>query len=382
MNVDGLKKALPLCFESDITLLLVGSHGIGKSQGVRQAIEGQGLGKVWDFRLGQMADSGDIIGLLDVDSKKEYSSFKIPERIYQVIDYSKNNPDKYGVMFFDEMNRTTKDILQAIFQIVLDHELNGIKFPKNMRAVAAINPATEDYSVLDFNDKAFSDRFCQVKFEPSTKDWLNYAKTKNVDSTIINFINENNEMLKKETNDFKLEIDYTPRSWMAVDRLLKKFPPKDIFQELLIGIVGLEAAGMYLDHLNKTGEKLEALDILNDFKKYKDIIKRHSSNEKNREDILKILNDGIVSELSKIKVMSKKYEENLVSYIEVIPKNLGYALVLELYNVECFSSTENDEKFGLSGNPDIPVEKNIENCKRLIEHFKNWKKEEVGSSNE
>ena len=81
MDIKGLKESLPICFNANVTMLIVGAHGLGKSQGVRQAIEGEGIGKVWDFRLGQMADTGDIIGLLDVNKDSEYCTFKMPERI-------------------------------------------------------------------------------------------------------------------------------------------------------------------------------------------------------------------------------------------------------------------------------------------------------------
>jgi hypothetical protein len=246
-----------------------------------------------------------------------------------------------------------------------------------MRAVAAINPATEDFSVLDFDDKAFSDRFCHVKFEPSTQDWLKYAKKEQIHPSIISFITENNDMLKKETQDFNLEVDYTPRSWMAVNRILQNNPSHEILQELLIGLVGLEATGMYMDHLNKKDEKLIGKDVSGNFTDFKNIILKYSSDENNREDILKILNDDILEELKKYEIMPKEIETNLVNYITSIPKNLGYALVLDLYNVDSFISTESDPEFGLSGNPNIEINKNTESCKKLINHFKDWKKEEA-----
>lgn len=368
MDVKGLKKALPVCFKSNVTMLIVGAHGLGKSQGVRQAIEGEGIGKVYDFRLGQMADTGDIIGLLDVKKDTDYCTFKIPERIWQVKTYCEQNPDKFGVMFFDEMNRTTKDILQAIFQIVLDHELNGMRFPKNMKAVCAINPATDDYSVLDFDDKAFADRFCHVEFEPSVQDWLEYARQEGVDPSITGFIGEHGNMLKTDSKEFELPVEPSPRSWFAVDRIKKNCNHPATFQELLMGIVGKEAASMYLNYMNTFGEAIKGIEILEDYGKHKKTVKKYSSIKNDRTDILKDVCNQIKDELSKIEKMPKKWESNFVDFFTDIPRDLSLGVLNDLFEIPSFLCTESDEEHGLSG-------EKFAASKKLIKHFKGWTKE-------
>lgn len=369
MDIKKLKEALPVCFGANVTMLLVGPHGIGKSQGVRQAVEGQGIGKVFDFRLGQMADTGDIIGLLDVQSDKEFCEFKIPQRIHEVIQYCENNPKKYGVLFFDEMNRTTKDILQAIFQIVLDHELNGLKFPKNMKAVCAINPATDDYNVLDFDDKAFADRFCHVKFEPSVTDWLEYARSSDVDPSITGFIGEHNNMLKVDHKNFDLPVEPSPRSWFMVDRIKKLSNNHGIFQELLMGIVGNEAAAMYLDYCNTFEDAIKGIEILDDYKKHRKKIQKFSSSEHDRTDMLKNICDQIKDEMTKVEKLSTKWENNLADFLCDIPKDLGSGVVNNLFEVGSFLCTEGDEDEGMSG-------EKTKASKKLIKHFEGWSKEE------
>jgi hypothetical protein len=368
MDIKGLKTALPICFKSNLTMLIVGQHGVGKSQGVRQVVEGQGLGKVFDFRLGQMADTGDIIGLLDIENSSDYCQFKIPKRIYEVEQYCLENPDKYGVMFFDEMNRTTKDILQAIFQIVLDHELNGRKFPTNMKAVAAINPATEDYSVLDFDDKAFADRFCHVKFEPSVSDWLDYATNKGLDSSITSFIGEYPNALKCEAKDFTLQVEPSPRSWFFVNEVLKNCKDVNIFQELLIGLVGIEFATSFIEYRTNFKDSIDVNDLLNDYEKVRQLVITFSANESNRSDILSQVCSQLKCKLEEVEVLSLLWESNLVNFLIDIPRDLSFGLQKELFSVPSFGSTESDKESGLfGGNSDV--------SKRLIEHFKGWNKE-------
>jgi len=369
MDVKGLKIALPICFEANVTMLIAGQHGLGKSQGVRQAIEDEGIGKVWDFRLGQMADTGDIIGLLDIDNKKDFCTFKIPERIHQVKNYCENNPNKYGVLFFDEMNRTTKDILQAIFQIVLDHELNGLKFPKNMKAVCAINPATDDYSVFDFDDKAFCDRFCHVRFEPSVQDWLEYAREKDVDSSITGFIGEHNNMLKKDGQSFELPVEPSPRSWFAVDRIKKICNDNAIFQELIMGMVGIEAAAMYIDYSLKYENAIKGIEILEDYAKHQSKVQKFSSIEHDRTDLLKNVCDQIKNELKEIEKLSTKWETNLASFLCDIPRDLGKGVLNDFFELPSFLCSEEDEEYGLTGY-------NSTASKKLIDQYQKYKDEE------
>lgn len=376
MDIKGLKKALPICFEANLTMLIVGQHGMGKSQGVRQAIEGQNLGKVFDFRLGQMADTGDIIGLLDVESKDDFCTFKVPKRIYDVEQYCLENPDKFGVIFFDEMNRTTPDILQAIFQIVLDHELNGRKFPKNMKAVAAINPASEDYINLDFDDKAFNDRFCHVKFEPSVQDWIEYAKQQNVNPSITAFIGEHNDALENNAAEFSLQVEPSRRSWFFVDRIEKMNPDPALFQELLIGIVGVERASMYLDFLGKMDKTVKGIEILESYSKHRKKILEYSSVETNRNDILGNICSQIKDEFKTVEVLPKNWEKNFVNFICDIPKDMGAGILNDLFKEPAFLCTEFDKETGLAGYVS-------ETSKKLIDHFENFKDEiKKGKSNE
>ena len=70
MNINGVKKALPYLFESNLVGLLIGTHGVGKSTSVRELfyqskftkiLRKQGFADppqavfVWRFRCGPAA---------------------------------------------------------------------------------------------------------------------------------------------------------------------------------------------------------------------------------------------------------------------------------------------------------------------------------------
>ncbi len=371
MNIKGLKRAIPVCFESNVTLLIHGNHGVGKSQGVRQAVEGENIGKVWDFRLGQMADCGDIIGLLDLEKSQDFCEFKLPKRLHDIIQYCENNPDKYGVLFFDEMNRTTKDILQAVFEIVLDNSVNGVVFPSNMRCIAAVNPATDDYSVLDFDDKAFADRFCHVKFEPSVKDWLTYAKSQEVSPSIIGFLQDDSSFLEEELQDFELPVKPSRRSYFTVDRLMQNCEQGALLDELIMGMIGIEATYAFKDYVKKHGESVKGIEVLNDYKTHKKLVKSLSTNdENNREDLINKICREIKTELEKVEQINSTWENNLVAFLCDIPKDLAYAYTQEYMELNSFLNTEGDNEQGLTG-------QKTDASKKLIKHFTNWQKTET-----
>jgi MoxR-like ATPase len=91
------------------SILLRANHGIGKSQLVRHLAKKMGL-PVIDRRLSQLTE-GDIIGLPSTDG--DVTRFNPP-------DWYKRACDEAVVLFLDELNRATPEVMQTAFQIVLD----------------------------------------------------------------------------------------------------------------------------------------------------------------------------------------------------------------------------------------------------------------------
>ena len=362
MNVKELKKSLPILFKSGVTPLIVGHRGIGKSQSIKQYTIENDLGFV-DLRLGQMADAGDILGLPDIVHETKQTKFMQPSML---------PTSGKGVLFLDELNRASKDVLQAVFQLVLDRKINEYELPKGWHVVCAQNPPTEDYDVNDFNDSAFADRFCQIKFEPTVKDWLEYARDTNTCGSIVEFIGQDNNFLEPELKDFNLDVKPSRRSWMAVNRIKGNCVDKTLFQELVMGMVGIEAAQSFFSFLANYSEVLKPEDVLNNFNKVKDQVERYSSEENNRQDILNNTCDGIIAIIKDLEKLDKKTEVNLANYIITIPKDLGHAFVNQLFDIPAFLCTETDSENGLSGGI-------TPHSKKIISHFEGWKNEEIDS---
>jgi MoxR-like ATPase len=163
MDIKTTKKIISSNVTSSI--MLHANHGVGKSSCVKQVAKQLGI-EFFDIRLSQ-CDVGDIKGLPYRDG--ETMKFAKPE-------WWPRNKDSKGILFFDELNRASKDVLQAVFEICLDRTLDGDKLPDGWKIVSAVN-SHSDYDVLEL-DPALQDRWFHIEFSPTAKEWLDWADGK------------------------------------------------------------------------------------------------------------------------------------------------------------------------------------------------------------
>ena len=328
MNIQMFKEALPYLFEANVAAMVCGHHGIGKSQAVAQYAAENNLQFV-DLRLGTQ-DVGDLLGLADFerDAKGQLiaTKFMRPE-------WFPTDPNSKGIIFMDEINRARRDVLQAVFQLVLDKKLHRYTLPKGWHVVAAMNPSTENYIVTDISDAAFMDRFCHIKFAPSKQEFFTYAKSTDFDPTLLQFLQDSPKLLQSELEEFSLEVKPSRRSWFAVNRLIKIKTPPTILNALCLGLVGPEATTALMKALKDGDKPISALDILESYPKFEKKIKEYSSSgAANRLDMLKFTCDSVL-ELAqgRKKALTKDEAKHLADFLYAIPKDLSYSLCRELY---------------------------------------------------
>jgi hypothetical protein len=332
MNIKDFKRALPFLMQAKIATMLVGHHGVGKSQAVKQYCDENGLDFV-DLRLGTQ-DVGDLLGLADfiIDQKtgqKVATKFMRPE-------WFPVDPNSKGIVFLDEINRAPRDVLQAVFQLVLDKRIHTHFLPKGWDVVSAMNPPTGDYTTTDISDAAFMDRFCHIKLAPSKPEWFDYAKNRKFDSRLLQFLQKQPKLLQGELEAFSVETTPSRRSWEAVDRLIKLEMPQDLLREVIIGLVGTAAGSAFIKALNEDDQPITAEDILKDFKKTEKKIKQYSNAKTGgRMDMLKFTCDSIL-EMAQTRTktnnaLSKEEEQNLADFLVIIPKDLAFDLCRSIY---------------------------------------------------
>lgn len=270
------------------SIFIYGAPGIGKTQIVGQACDSLDV-PMLNLDLQFMAPE-DFLGIPSTVTLDEPDPDKYKEtgdRKYLGKKVTTSNPpailpttngkdDKGGVMFLDEMNRSSKMVLDSTMQFVQMGRLGEYLLPDNWVIVAAGN-RPEEATVAEF-DFALADRFTIVNLVPKVADWVAWAKEGDkVEDEVINFIERNEEifhLLDPEKGTLKFP---TPRSWVDAathlkdeveDEGLKSW--KDLSMSKIYDIfadqIGPSAAAQlkaYLEVILKVSEK-DLEDMVND----------------------------------------------------------------------------------------------------------------------
>ena len=278
INCKELEQVLSMTPE-DQNIMLVGRHGIGKSEILTKYYDSKGI-KVVTLFLGQMSDPGDLLGLPQKNEKTGKTEFMPP--YWFPMD---NHP---VVLFLDELNRARPELLQTIMDLALNKKLAGRSLPSGSRIISAVNDG-EEYQLTDL-DPALVSRFNIYEFRPTSEEWLLWASTHGIDERIIAFIQENPKMLDESTDkriDQGLEKSPDRRAWAKVSNIIKEERIlKGIHKKTVSGIVGMQAATAFFNSFSEN-RIIDARDLLLRYTKHKTVVMGYKLHE------LAILNESI-----------------------------------------------------------------------------------------
>jgi hypothetical protein len=288
-------------------IMLVGKHGIGKSQIIENYFVREGK-KVVILFLGQMSDPGDLIGLPVLDAVTRKTEFRPPY-------WFPEGDDEPIVLFLDELNRARPEILQCVMDLTLNKRLNGKDLPAGSRIITAVNEG-EEYQLTDL-DPALVSRFNIYTFSPTVAEWLLWAAENKIDGRIIHFIEKNPDCLDSDLkDDAGLEKSADRRSWHRVSQLIAGIENFDKTTEKIIaGVVGIVAALKFANFV-KTNHGLDVRLILSDFEKHKAKLKKLPVHE------LTIFNESMfrMVETEEKPETVQKFVQNMELYIKWLRK--------------------------------------------------------------
>ena len=317
------------------SILITGDHGIGKSQAV-YALAGQLGLPVVERRLSQQSE-GDLIGLPFKNEKNGSTGFCPP-------DWFMDCTKKPHVLFLDEINRATPEVMQAAFELVLDRRLNGHNLHPDCRVFAAINTGTS-YQVNQM-DPALLDRFYVVELKPTVEDWLEWAtKSGAVHPIVTDFIRQNPRHLEHEGTTEPVRVYPSRRSWDKFSRALKNTGAleetgMDKVYSICLGYNGAEAALQFNDFCKNHHKQFTAEDILDHWSKNKSFFTNTVvSNERIGSIIQKISDHSGKNE------WTDKQVERLNEFMRIIPQEFA----LSLWSSICSSAPPYNEKNIIKG---------------------------------
>ena len=135
---------------------------------------------IWDLR-GIQLQPEDLQGIPDISDKSPFLKTKQPLWVWL---FSLGEAD--GILFLDEMNQASEQMLNAMFEVTLDRSAGGTTFSNQMAIIAAGNLGEE------FGNNpippALMDRFTAGTLVLDPDQWLDYAYSAGMDGRILTFV--------------------------------------------------------------------------------------------------------------------------------------------------------------------------------------------------
>jgi hypothetical protein len=339
MNIKEIKQAIKYIYHPKRSVLLRGKHGLGKSQVMFQIAQELSVETATNFgfidiRLAQR-EVGDLIGmprgmdkfsiLRTVFNKGELikqEEIVSNVTIHDVPHWFPQDAASKGIVFFDELNRATREVQQAVFELILDRRMNFHYLPDGWRVCSAVNDDQDTYQIVEM-DPALLDRFAVIEFAPTVPEWLEHADKIHVHDAIMKYISKFGSSLDTPSTIEPNKVYQSRRSWVALsDDILNAAENKiDLLKDLdmLFHIgrthLGTTEATAFKDFVQKDYRVLTADDILNHFPKHADDFKNMETTE------VVFYNKQIVEYIKKENIkLTKKQGENLKKYYMAVPK--------------------------------------------------------------
>jgi hypothetical protein len=159
--------------------------------------------------------------------------------------------------------------------------------------------------------------------------WANYARENSFDGSVQEFLAANQNLLAHDTPPMEMEAKASERGWEMVStlRTLCRFPG-ELEMEVYAGIVGQEAAIAFLRWQKEARERpLTAAEVLDQWPAVA------GRAERQREDQHGATISALLARLKDSPQLATAQEENLVRYLDILPRDLRFALVKSLLTI-------------------------------------------------
>ena len=250
---------VPSILDARFPVLMRGRHGIGKSTVVYQIAKERGL-PVVERRASQMTE-GDLLGLPKVEGN--VTQWLAPEWLHNAC----NEP---CILFLDEVDRATLEVRQGIFELCDSRKIAGYTLHPDTLIFACVNGGEHgsQYQVGEF-DPAELDRYTVFDVEPTTEDWLTWAKGR-VLPEVWDFINQNHNHLEHKDDYEPNKVYPSRRSWERLSSTLSgmgdQIEGSSVTYHIACSFIGFEGAVAFKDFLDKYDRQVTIEDLLDDGK--------------------------------------------------------------------------------------------------------------------
>ncbi|NOZ89711.1 MAG: MoxR family ATPase [Epsilonproteobacteria bacterium] len=308
MKAKEIKETLNSLIDAKIPVFIWGSPGIGKSSIVKQIAQKKELEFI-DLRL-SLLDPTDLKGIPFFD--KENS-----EAVWASPNFLPKNQNSKGILFLDEINTAPPSVQASAYQLVLDRKIGDYELPDGWSIVSAGNNES-DRGVVYRMPPPLSNRFVHLNMKVSFNDWKSWAYDNSIDSSIIAFLDYDNEKLFSFDATKNEKSFPTPRSWEYVNKILSSNIEQKLLLETISGAIGEESATAFIA-FKKVMNRLPNID---------DILDGKSVEIEHDTQLLFALTAGIISHL-RTKGDHNKIDNALKFSLE-LPKEFSVMLIKDM----------------------------------------------------
>jgi hypothetical protein len=197
-----------------------------------------------DIRLSQLEPT-DLRGIpvpVTIDGKTNVT-WAIPSS------YPTGN--KKAILFFDELPNGAPSVQAACYQIVLDGKLGEYTLPDNTIVIAAGNRETDRGASFKMPTPLMN-RFVHLEMAVDFEDWCDYAIDYGYRPEIIGFLTTFKDKLFNFDPTSASRGFATPRSWEAVNSILKNNPSvtDNVLRAMVAGCIGTGYAFEFMEYKN------------------------------------------------------------------------------------------------------------------------------------
>jgi len=253
---------LSLAYRADVPALLVGSHGLGKSEITAAAAAALGIDCI--SRDLSLMEPPDLVGLPRIEGGA--TTFLPPE-------FLPRETGRGGFLLIEEINRAPRYMQACCLELLTSRRLNSYVLPAGWLPVACINPKLDGYHV-DLLDAALMSRFLRIDVCATLDSWRPWAQRNGIHPKIVEYVSTVPGALDESMGGVN------PRSWTYASRtlvaagcdLLERSP--DTLVTALNGLIGPVHTTAFMRLLLGTEQPLTPTDVVRNWPVSRSMMKR------------------------------------------------------------------------------------------------------------
>jgi hypothetical protein len=166
-----------------------------------------------------------------------------------------------------------------------------------------------------------------IDFDPSVKEWIDWARSVKAHPGIVEFIARNNNLLDPPVGNMEAgEVTPSRRSWMALSDTMIAMgldsDPDGMLTQVSKGWIGRKIAVTFTKFITNEFSQLKASDILDDWEKMLPKLEASCSDI----EVIAALADSIIAELNSrpsAKIKDPQYAA-VKAFLKLVPKDVAF----------------------------------------------------------